>query len=675
MNKYDMCGIWKNPDELKSYNLTLSKSILEKEVHFIDNPCLEKQILKSHHKIDDVLNIKEFDEKEYFDKLNDLIEQYKVKEKDIKSKPHWDEIQKKLETELTNSIWKLNNSINLPSEYKYLVKETRNIINKIKNSNWNFNVWLNSYLVPWSVSSLRKLIDNKLIEAKNISMILWNWVNIQEWVRFIKHSENWNPWWVEHYETNKDNIEKINIKLWDNSSVAHSVVFQWIEKWDNKFEFTIETWENVFLWINAHIWSWVKIWDNTSIWWGSVINDNVSIWKNVVIWQWVKLEAWVIIPNDCLVPNWAIIKEWFEIVDYDYYITNENDCDRKKITEEKRRNFIIKLSKDKSEHKKQLENINKDYSFMSEFNEYHVTPENKLFAVINSLLAIIEHKIPNVITVKELEFNSSINIEQLKKKLPNIDEKLLLNELNKPVKLSLKAFPKNKEKFITELFPKVIKAIEDNNIDNDLINDIRKNLDFPKIPNNKEEVFLWTNMFTWKCSIDEDSFIYDSYIRSDELWKNHNIDIKNSTLAKWVIHWWNNKIINDSKIYATVIHWEIKIRNSDIWNFKHHSAYHNTEIIESTQTTWWVVANGTKIKNSHIWFGNLLMPWSEIIDSKTWQNTIMWASSIEDCEIPNNSYIWDWFDLEWIRISNEKKPILMFNKRKHRSSNLVKSLY
>jgi hypothetical protein len=43
-----------------------------------------------------------------------------------------------------------------------------------------------------------------------------------------------------------------------------------------------------------------------------------------------------------------------------------------------------------------MEKINPDYTFMAIFNEALVSPENKLFAVINTMLSIINKHFPNV---------------------------------------------------------------------------------------------------------------------------------------------------------------------------------------------------------------------------------------------------------------------------------------
>lgn len=626
------------------------------------------------------LDIKEFDEETYFNDLLELLSVYNSI-KDDKIKSSWDHVDHEFESGLTYSIWSLNNSINLPPEYKYLVKETRQVVRDVEKSNWKFRVWLNTYLVPWSLSSIRKLMDTDVLDANNINIDLWHWVNMQEGIRIVKHTPNWHPGWVTYFDPEKDKLEKISIKLWENSSVAHSTVFQSRNLWDNNLEYTLETWENVFLWINSQIGSWVKIWSNTTIWWGTKINNDVNIWSNVVLWQWVTIENWINIPDNCLVPNWAIIKEWFEILPFEEYIQDEINFDTRKTGEKKRRSFIIKLSDDLELQRKQMNDINKDYGAMADFNVHHVTPENKLFAVLNTLLAIIEKHFPEAWILKELEFKSALSLDKLKQKLPTLDEEFLKRELDRPVKLVLKAFPKDKENFITVLIPKIIEFIQsDTQTNNDrekLIKEIKGNLDYPKISEDKMyEVFLWTNMFTWRAKIDEKSLVFDTSIRSDELWYNDKVKINNSTILKWVIHGWWNKIINHSNILSTVVHWNIDINHSTIWNIKHHSIFHNSNLDKVEQKEWWIVANGTTINDSVIWYDVLLMPFSNIQESIIWNSSIIWGSNVVNIIVHPNSFIWNWLNFD--SGSDKANPWMisgmMHNQLKPRDWKLVSSL-
>ncbi len=626
------------------------------------------------------LDVKEFDEETYFDDLLELLNLYSSIKQD-RNKTSLEHIGHELEEELTHSIGSLNNSINLPAEYKFLVNETREVVSGIKNWEWKFNVGLNTYLVPWSLSSIRKLMDTDVLDTKNVSIDLGHWVNMQEWIRMVKHTPNGHSGWVTYFDPEIDKLERLSIKLWDNSSVAHSTVFQSRELWDNKLEYTLETWENVFLWINSQIGSWVKIWNNTTIWWGTRIDNDVKIWNNVVLWQWVTVEKWINIPDNCLVPNWAIIKEWFEILPFEEYIKDEINFDTRKTTDKKRRAFIIKLSDNSEMQKKQMNDINTDYASMADFNVDHVTPENKLFAVINTLLAIIEKHFPEVWILREYEFNSALSLSKLKQRLPDIDENFLKRELERTVKVSLKAFPKDKEHFITVLIPKIIEFIQsDNQNENDkskLVKEIRQNLDYPKIPEDKmKEVFLWTNMFTWRAKIDDKSLVFDTYIRSDELWPNDKVKINNSTILKWVVHGWWDKYINHSTVLATVIHWNIDFTNSEIWNIKHHSVYHNSNIKYVEQNEWGIVANGTTINDSVIWYDVLLMPGSDILESTIWNSCIIWGSNVVNINVLPNSFIWNGLNFDsW---SDKANPWMiswmMHNKIKPREWRLVSSL-
>lgn len=598
---------------------------------------------KIYTKVNNSLEIKKFDEEFYFDEILKVIEEYNI----LSSISENEEDDENIHKKFIHKIGHINDLVLLPNEYKYLVRETRLLLSKIRKG--KFSTGLNSNLAPWSISSLRKLLEYSILDEENLSMIHGNWVNMQEWVRFVKNSTNWHEEAITHFDT-LDKIEKIDISIWDNSSIAHWVVFQAKNIQENIFEYTLKTWENVFLGINTQIHSWVQVGDNTSIWWGTIIKDDVKIWNNVVIWAWVILDSQVQIPDNCLIPNWAIIEKDFEIISYSEYKKNELDCDTKKIGKRDRRNFIIELDQtSKEERIKQMNSINRDYSFISNFNEEDVVPENKIFSVINVFLAMIDKKFPNLWVLREEEFMSSLTLEQVKYLVPEMEEELIKNELKRPVKLSLKSFPKDKDKFLTELIPKLIKAIRNKE---DITEEIKSYLDFPEIPENKEQVFLGTNIITWKAKIDEKSFIYDTYIRSDELQMREKVQFINSVSLKWTFHWWGNKILKDSKIISLVSHWKAKIYNSKLWNYKHHSVYNNCEINKVIQESGWVVANGVNITNSIIGFAALLMPGAKIYNSTIEDYVIIWNREIQNCTIRKNTYIWNWDEaLIWTYLS------------------------
>lgn len=600
-----------------------------------------------YKKIDQTLEVKKFDETTYFDDVLSVVSEYDVKLANASSH----EEEHKLHHELVYKIGHINDTVELPNEYKFLVSETRNVVSRIREWEWKFNIWLNSYLVPGSLSSLRKLLEYKVLEAKNASITYWNWVNMQEWVRFVKHAKNWHESAITHFDV-KDTIEKLDINLWDNSSIAHSVTFQAKKIDDNHFEYNLKTWENVFLWINAQIGSWVEVGDNTAIWFGTIIKDDVKIGKNVVIWEWVKIKNWIKIPDNCLVPNWAIIRDDFKVIPYEEYKRNELKYDTETIEKRKRRNFVVLLSQDlKEERIDQMNNINNDYTFMSIFNELYVVPENKLFAVINTILAIISKHFPDVNVIKEEEFKSILSLDKLKSYDLWLENSFLATELSRNVKLSLKAFPKDKEEFLMQLLPKVIYAIK-NWVD--ITKEIKEALDYPEIPENKEEVFLWTNTFTWKTKVASDSFVYDTYIRSDELAYTDKVEINNSRIVKWVLHWWGDKILNDSKVVCTVVHWKMNVDNSIVWNYKHHSVYHACDLDELTQESGWVVANWAKLEKSDLGFWVLLMPGASISATNVWDYSIIWNREISNCTIWENSYIWNWSrSFEWVYLSGK----------------------
>lgn len=602
-----------------------------------------------NNKVNSSLYLKKFDEEIYFWEINEIINKYSLLLKN--SKNHEEEAE--IYEDFVHKLWHINDIFDLPIEYKYLVTETKDIVSKIKSKKWKLDIGLNSYIIPWRLSSIKKLIDYGIVKESNISISFWNWVNMQEWVRFVKHTNNWHSSAVTHFDMN-DKIEKLNINLWDNSSIAHSTTFQLKKTWKDTFSYDLKTWTNVFLWINTKIWSNVKIWDNSSIWWGTVLKDDVTIWKNVIIWEWVKIRNWINIQDNCLVPNWAIIREDYEIISYEDYIKNELYYDTKKVEKRKRRNFVIKLSNESKEKRlEQMNKINKDYSFMSIFNEKYVSPENKLFAVINTILAIINKHFPKVWVIKETKFKSNLSLEQLKSLDLWLDDFLLEWELKKQVKLCVKAFPKNKENFLIDFLPQVIESIKKWE---DITSKIKDQLDFPKIPKNKEDIFLGSNYITWKCEVDYTSFIYDTYIRSDELWEKDEVKITNSKIVKWVLHGWWDKIIENSKVIYTVVHWKMKIFDSKIGNYKHSSVYHNCELNKTESIEWFIVANWVNILNSKIWFWVIFLPFKNpfkeavdynVKDTEISDGTILWNSVLEKCIIWENSYIWNWLLLNW----------------------------
>lgn len=638
------------------------------------------QKVKVQKNVDQTLEVKKFDEKVYFDDISKILSSYNFNKEKIKSsnlnEDKKDEELEELYEKLTHEIWHLNDSLDLPNDYRYLLWETKNVISAIKEK-WQFNLGLNSFLVPWSLTSFRKVIEYWVVDSKNIEINLWNWVNIQEWIRLVKHADNWHGWAITHFDSWLDNIEKVFIKLWDNSSVAHGVVFQSksiddVNKYE--YEYNLKTWENVFLGINAQIGSNVKIGNNVSVWWGTIIKDNVKIGDNVVIWEWVRIKHDIHIPSNSLIPNGAIIRKWFSVIKYEDYIKNQLHYDTEFVEERKRRNFIIKFDDNLSREEQisLMEWINKGYVFMAVFNELCVTPENKLFAVINTMLSIINKHFPKVWVIKEEEFKSTLSFEQVKSRMPEMEDELIINELKRPIKLSLKAFPKNKAKFLSEIIPEVIDSIK---TWKDITDKIKSYLDYPEIPKNKEEVFLWTNTITWKSKINGNSLVYDTYIRSDETAEVDKVEINNSVVVKWILHWGWDKIIDNSKVYCTVVHGKMLIDDTNIWNYKHHSVYHNCELDEVNQESWWIVANGVKIKKSEIWFWVLFMPFDDpkkiwikwnVKNCKIWDYVFLGNSSLDGCDLKDRSYIWNWLHFEDLNLDWK-----IYWKDKHKSETYI----
>jgi hypothetical protein len=190
----------------------------------------------------------------------------------------------------------------------------------------------------------------------------------------------------------------------------------------------------------------------------------------------------------------------------------------------------------------------------------------------------------------------------------------------------------------------------------DITEKIKSYLDYPEIPKNKQELFLGANTFTWKCSVDEKSLVYDTYIRSDELHGKDAVEINNSVVVKWILHWGGDKIINNSSVTCVVVHGKMIVKDTKIGHYKHHSVYHNCELEEVKQATWWIVANWVNIKNSQFWFGINFMPFKDplkknikwnIENSDIWDYVIIWNSNVKDCHIADESYVWNWLSFEW----------------------------
>ncbi len=254
---------------------------------------LKSKIFKNLKKI---LEIQEFHEKEYLELLKE----------ETKEKTEEEHFQN-----CTHELWKINNNLEIPLKYKYLESETKKVIEIIRKLELKIFTWINSFLVPWSLSSLRKILEYGIIKAKDIEVSDWDikvvWVkygiikakdieitikdgtNIQEWTRFVKESVNENPYTITHFDKETDKITKINITLWDNSSVAHWVSFKVKELEEkNKFKYNLKIGENIFLWIISQIWSEVEIGNNSSIWCGANIEES-DIKEDSHIWNWLYI--------------------------------------------------------------------------------------------------------------------------------------------------------------------------------------------------------------------------------------------------------------------------------------------------------------------------------------------------------------------------------------------------
>lgn len=589
------------------------------------------------------VNIKKYDEKKFYNWVSELIDLYWNE---------WENLEK-----FAEKLWELINSMEIPLDLRFINRGTLEMIKEINNW-WKINTWIWTHIVPLWLTNLRTLIENDIIETKNINLNLWNINNLQEKIWFTKQPIKDPHEWATKEFIKWDKINKLHIKSWEWTSFAHMVNFELNSLWNKQYELDVELWKNVFLWIMSHICSWVKIWDNSTVWWGATIEKNVSIWKHSTIWQWATIKEWVNIWDNILVPNWAIIENnEYETIKYEDYIKNEVQYDKKNTWKYWRRNFIIEIYWTNSKEKKeQLKEINESYYDMYKFNKSHVVPDNDLNAWINTLLWMIHEKVPNLWIIKTETFKSEVDFDKLAKKLNKkwkFDKQDLEILKNEDSKLVMIAHPKNKKEFVNGVFKKFLEANEKWEITEELINEIKNSLYFPKIPKNYKKIFYWRNVFIGNWEIIENLktnenseeeqviTIWNSCFRNDETKEWEIWIIEDCNLHEVVCHWWWwMKIINSTYIYST-LHWETEIINSYGWD-SHHPSVINSSIIENSTLEWWVVANQTEISDSKVWHKVILMPWSKIIDdSIIWDHCIIWQAELKNCEVYKNLFIWN----------------------------------
>ncbi len=588
---------------------------------------------------------------------------------------NWLEENKKVAVEhIVEQIWRLDNIF----WKRNLSTDSSSILNEIE-KNWLLEVNDSCYFVPWSLSSLKKLVKFWIIDKENISIKLWKWVNLQEWIRFIKLWKNGYENAIVVFQKN-EKIDNISLEIWDNSSMAHSVSFypKITANWN--YEIRIYSWKNVFFWINSIVWSGSDFWDNTVIWWNSLIGNDVKIWKDCLIWTSCSVENNASIPDNCLAPNFSTISKDIEnfdskkyheykeiieksnteekiieakkylsktfIVKYEDYIKNPIYYDNELVNENKSRKFLISF-KSKEDLNNLVEDINPDYKWMLTFNSHHVTPENKIFLAITSLLNFLTSNVEWFEKSKEYKFKSTRNPDEIFKTLWwKVSREIIKSEVENESTLNIIPYPKNTQNFLTNVFPYIMWLIK-NKVDNkEIIKILEEELERPEIDESKVPgIFLWKCIVTWKCRISWDNtLLYDTLIRSDEInYSNQEVEIENSALAKVIIHWPGDKKAKDVIILNSVFHWETSIINNKtniniIWDYSHPSTYNNTNIVDSDINTWNITCN------------NALIQWTKLGNSISiawWKNhkVILINSSVE-----RKTKIDPWVKLVWVEI-------------------------
>lgn len=585
------------------------------------------------------------------------------------------EEDKKIAVEhIVEQIWRLDNIFwkrNLSIDSSFILDEIE--------KNWLLEVSDSCYFVPWSLSSLKKIVKFWIIDKENITIKLWKWVNLQEWIRFVKLWKNWYENAIVVFKKS-EKIDSLTLNIWDNSSMAHSVSFYPKTNSNWNYEIRIDSWKNVFFWINSIIWSWSSFWDNTVIWWNSLIGNEVKIWNDCLVWTSCLVENNTSIPDNCLAPNFSTISKDIAIFDYDKYqyckdildnseneeeikiareylsktfiieyeryIKNPIYYDNELVNENKSRKFLV-LFKSKDDLNNLVENINPDYKWMLNFNSHHVTPENKIFLAITSLLNFLASNVEWFEKSREYKFKSTRNIDEIFTTLWwKVSKEIIKNEIENDSTLNVIPYPKNTQRFLTKTFPYIIELIKHKVDYKEILKILEEELERPEIDIDKMPgIFLWKCIVTWRCKISGDNtLLYDILIRSDEInYSNQTVEIENSALAKVIIHWPGDKKANNVVILNSVFHWETSIINTNynvniIWDYNHPSTYNNTTIIDSKINTWNITCNNAVIQWTTLWNSISIAWWKN-------QKVILINSSIE-----RKTKIAPWVELKWVEI-------------------------
>lgn len=493
----------------------------------------------------------------------------------------------------------------------------------------------NCFFVPGCFLNLRKLLDLWMIEKWNVHINLWAWVNIQEAIGFVKTSwELWNMTFERF--TQKWELEYISIQTWSNCSFAH-----WASFYPGKRKnIDIRAGDWVFFWINSLIGSGSNIWENTTIWWNVNIWNNVTLWNNVILWTSSIIHDEVEIPDDCLVQNFAIIQAWFQIIDFSEYQNNKNHYVGRK-------NFVIKLSKNDNEKKKQIDDINSNYNFVRDFNLHNVVPENKIFAAVEDVYHFLEKEIGFESTIvyeyeaNEERFDSVLRIIGMSGSKEKMNG---FRNIQRKSRIVLKAYPKNAERFLIHETPIIIKIIEDEKKNVWFLSDIAREkismmiesyLDRPHFDKETlKDYFFWNTYITWKFHFHWESIFFNLKSRWDELQENESIEIHDSVVLWGIIHGWGNKKILRSIILDTTIHGGVDYSYSHIWEYGKTSVLNSTQV-ERSKIWWHFTCNGAEIKNTSIVWARTSIAWGIWEQKVIINNTILW----EGCSINTGTHI------------------------------------
>lgn len=585
------------------------------------------------------------------------------------------EDDKKIAVEhIVEQIWRLDNIF----WKKNLSTDSSAILDEIE-KNWTLEISDSCYFVPWSLSSLKKLTKFWIINKEDISIKLWKWVNLQEWIRFVKLWKNWYENALVVFKKN-EKIDNLSLNIWDNSSMAHSASFYPKTNSNWNYEIRIDSWKNVFFWINSIIGSGSNFWDNTVIWWNSLVGNDVNVWKDCLIWTSCLIENNASIPDNCLAPNFSTIsrditnfeyskfencksivensenedeiekaKEYLSktyIIKYEDYIKNPLFYDNELVNENKSRKFLV-LFNSKEDLNSLVENINPDYKWMLTFNSHHVTPENKIFLAITSLLNFLAINVEWFEKSKEYRFKSTRNIEEVFKTLWwKISKETLINEIENESTLNTIPYPKNTQKFLTKTFPYIMGLLKNKVDSKEIIKLLGEELERPQIETEKIAwTFLWKSIVTWRCKILWDkTLLFDALIRSDEInYSSQKVEIENSALAKVIIHWPWDKRSKNQIILNSVFHWETSIINNNddinvVWDYNHPSTYNNTTITDSSINTWNITCNNAVIQWTKLW-NSISIAW--------WKNNKV---ILLDSVIERKTKIAPWVELKWVEV-------------------------